>query len=144
MIIKIRKCKNTTIDNWDAYYKIALSKNEQQNIKIVGDIVPLTVYYGTVDASIETPTEAQIKALQNNTLKGVKELVYSGITMSYGKIVYAYPQSFGELTSIKDEVNNFTYTTSFSKISATIDNIPYYIYIQTDASASDNVELTFA
>ena len=34
-IIKIRKCKNTTIDNWDAYYKIALSKNEQQNIKII-------------------------------------------------------------------------------------------------------------
>ena len=34
-ILKIRKCKNTTIDNWDAYYKIALSKNEQQNIKIV-------------------------------------------------------------------------------------------------------------
>ena len=35
MIIKIRKCKNTTIDNWDAYYKIALSKNEQQNIKVI-------------------------------------------------------------------------------------------------------------
>ena len=34
-IIKIRKCKNTTIDNCDAYYKIALSKNEQQNIKIL-------------------------------------------------------------------------------------------------------------
>ena len=34
-ITKLRKCKNTTIDNWDAYYKIALSKNEQQNIKII-------------------------------------------------------------------------------------------------------------
>ena len=34
-IIKIRKCKNTTIDNWDAYYKIALSKNDRQNIKVI-------------------------------------------------------------------------------------------------------------
>ena len=65
-------------------------------------------YYGTVGADVGEPSEAIIKSLQNRTLKDTKSLTYSGITMDYGKVVYAYPASFGALTYIKDEVNNFS------------------------------------
>ena len=34
-IVKLRKCKNTDIHNWDGYYKIALQKNEEQEINII-------------------------------------------------------------------------------------------------------------
>ena len=58
-------------------------------------------------------------------------------------MVYAYPSSFGNLSSIKDEIGNFDYTSSFSKQNLIINSIPYTLYIQNDASASDSVELTF-
>ena len=101
-------------------------------------------YWGTVDDSTPSPTEAIIKALTNKTLKDVKKLLYSGITMDYGKVVYAYPASFGALTSIKDLVNNINYTDSFSKTTVTVDGIQYFCYTQTESSAADGIELTFA
>lgn len=101
-------------------------------------------YYGTVNADIGEPTEAIIKALQNNVLKDTKNLTYSGITMEYGKVVYAYPASFGNLSSIKDLVNNINYTNSFTKTTVTVDGISYNCYTQNDPSASSDVQLTFA
>ena len=101
-------------------------------------------YYGTVDASVGTITEAIIKSLQNNTLKDVKGLTYSGITMDYGKVVYAYPADFGNLSSIKDVPNNINYTNSFTKTVVSVDGISYNCYTQNDPAASSNVQLTFA
>ena len=100
-------------------------------------------YYGTVGDSVGEPTDVIIKALQNNTLKDVKKLVYSHITMDYGKVVYAYPASFGALTKISDEKNNINYTNSFTRTTVTVDGISYYCYTQTESSASSDVELTF-
>ena len=109
-----------------------------KTIKFVGKS-----YYGIVDASIGAPTEAIVKTL-NGVLKDTKAYVYEGITSDWGKVCYAYPSSFGELTSIKDVVNNFNYTTSFTKTILTVDGIEYVCYTQTNASASNNIELTFA
>lgn len=100
-------------------------------------------YYGIVDANTGAPTEAIIKTL-NGVLKDTKNYVYSGITMDWGKVCYAYPASFGNLSSIKDTVNNINYTNSFTKTTATVDGVEYVVYTQTNASASTDVQVTFA
>lgn len=100
-------------------------------------------YYGIVDATTGAPTEAVIKTL-NGVLKDTKNYVYEGITTDWGKVCYAYPSSFGNLTSIKDTVNNLNYTTEFTKTTETVDGIEYVVYTQTSASAATNIQLTFA
>jgi len=102
-------------------------------------------YYGTVAADVSEPTEAIIKSLQNNILKDTKNLTYSNINMDYGKVVYAYPASFGNLASIKDLINNFSYwPDSFTKKTLVVDSINYNVYIQNEASAAESLQLTFA
>lgn len=100
-------------------------------------------YYGFVDPTIGTPSEAIIKSL-NKELKTSKGYVYKNIICEYNKVVYAYPTDFGALSSIKDVPNNINYTASFSRTSLLVDGISYYVYTQTDPSGADGVELTFA
>lgn len=99
-------------------------------------------YYGIVDDGVN-PNEALVKNM-NKVLKDVKGHKYAGITTNYGKVCYAYPSSFGALTSIKDLVNNINYTASFNQTTMTIDGIEYFMYLQIDPSAANNVEITFA
>lgn len=102
-------------------------------------------YYGTVDSTVGEPTEAIIKSLGNRTLKDTKNLTYSGITMDYGKVVYAYPASFGNLSSIKDVPNNIQYwPNSFTKTVVNVDGISYNCYTQNDPSAAEDIQLTFS
>lgn len=116
-----------------------LSTTKSITVKFVGK-----TYYGYIDSTIGEPTESQIKALQNNVLKDVKGMKYSNITFDYNKVVYAYPKSFGELESIKDEVNNFTYYPgSFTKLNCVIDGIDYLVYVQNSPTQAIDVELTF-
>lgn len=100
-------------------------------------------YYGIVDANTGAPTEAVIKTL-NGVLKDTKNYVYDGITTDWGKVCYAYPSSLGNLTSIKDVVNNINYTNNFTKTTTTVDGIDYVVYTQTNASAATDVQITFA
>ena len=117
-----------------------MSTSKEISVKFVGKS-----YYGTVDPSIGEPTEAIIKSLQNRTLKDTKNLTYSGITMAYGKVVYAYPASFGNLSSIKDVPNNIQYwPNSFTKTVVNVDGISYNCYTQNDPSAAEDIQLTFS
>lgn len=124
---------------YDSRTGTPMSTTKDISVKFVGKS-----YYGTVDSSVGDITEAIIKSLQNNNLKDVKGLVYDGITMDFGKVVYAYPASFGDLISIKDIPNNINYTNSFAKTVVNVDGISYNCYTQIDPSASTNVQLTFA
>ncbi|MCQ2086445.1 MAG: hypothetical protein MJZ37_00015 [Bacilli bacterium] len=99
-------------------------------------------YYGTVSNLLVNPTEDDIKALSNKII-GSKSFVYEGITMEFGKILYAYPVDYGALNSIRDTKNNINYTESFTKIPLQINGINYLCYLQTDASAAEGVQLTF-
>lgn len=101
-------------------------------------------YYGTVDAETGEPTEALIKALQNRVLKDTKNLTYDGITMTYGKVVYAYPAELGNITSIMDIVNNFPYTNSFIKSTVSVDGMTYNCYTQIDPAGADGLKLQFS
>ena len=124
---------------YDSKSGTPMSTSKSISVKFVGKS-----YYGTVNADVGEPTEAVVKALQNNVLKDTKGLKYEHITMDYGKVVYAYPASFGDLTSIKDVKNNLNYFESFSKITVSVDGLLYNCYTQIDPSASTDVELTFA
>lgn len=124
---------------YDSKSGTPMSTSKSITVKFVGKS-----YYGYVADTVGEPTEAIIKALQNNVLKDTKSLKYSGITMDYGKVVYAYPKSFGELSIIKDEKNNFTYYPgNFTKLNISIDSIPYLVYISNEPAQSEDLELVF-
>lgn len=94
-------------------------------------------YYGCVAEDVTTPTEADVKALQFNTLKNSKKLVYSEIQVDYGKVLYAYPASLGKLTKILD-ADGRDYTGSYIMSELTVDGIDYYAYLLIDAMGTDN------
>ena len=94
-------------------------------------------YYGCVGEDITVPTEADIKALQFNTLKNSKKLIYSEIQVDYGKVLYAYPASLGKLTKILD-ADGRDYTGSYTMSELTVDGIDYYTYLLIDAMGTDN------
>lgn len=130
--------------NADATFKVTVTdtKNESASATKTIKFVAKS-YYGIVDANTGAPTEAVVKTL-NGVLKDTKNYVYEGITTDWGKVCYAYPASFGNLSSIKDMVNNLNYTTEFTKTTLTVDGIEYVCYTQTNASAATDIEITFA
>lgn len=114
------------------------TKSTESTISFVGKS-----YYGFVAPTTTVPTEDEIKGL-GTTLKLVKGYVYKNIVCDFNKVVYAYPASFGALTSIKDTDNNINYTQSFDKLEMKIDGIDYFCYILREPSGSDGATITFA
>lgn len=87
-------------------------------------------YFGPVAATF-TPTEDNIKALTKSIKNGRG---YTGNTsLNNQKTCYAYPKSFGALTSIKD-ANNFEYINSYTRSEVTVWDEIYYVYVLTDAT----------
>jgi len=90
-------------------------------------------YWGIVAADVVNPVESDIKGLANSDLKLKKGLTYSDITMVNSKIVYAYPKSFGALTSIVSK-EGYDYMSSYTQTTTTVDGIDYYVYTLTIAA----------
>lgn len=99
-------------------------------------------YFGQVAEEVTNPTAADITALTQlaNTTKGYTA---DNISMVYGKLLYAYPASYGDLTSIKD-ANNFEYITSYTKSTVTIDGVSYNCYLMTDATGVTGFKQIYA
>lgn len=112
---------------------------EEKDIKFV-----CKSYWGIVEDSVTTPTESDIKALTNYQVIGSKDNVYSGINTEYGKIVYAYPSTFGSLQSIVDLKTGYEYIDSFTKQTVEVNGYSYFCYIMTDSAAATNMQLSFA
>ena len=100
-------------------------------------------YYGYIEPEVEI-TESVIKTLQNNTLQNTKALTYSGITCAYHKVVYCYDKAFGELSTIVDPINNFSYTNSFEKKTITVDGVEKLCYVLIQATGADDVTIRFS
>ena len=133
---------NTTIDETSVIKVVVTDKNNMKStatktITFVGQS-----YYGIVEPTIGTVSEAIIKTL-NKTLKNTNDFVYSDISCEYNKIVYAYPSEFGKLATISDVKNNFNYFESFECQNVTVNNIPYYCYLLLEATGVDSAEITF-
>ena len=99
-------------------------------------------YYGFV-ADGTTVNETVIKALQNNVLKTSKALKYTGINCTNSKIVYAYPQNQGLLSSILDG-SGFDYIDSYDCINITVDGVNYNVYVMIDPTTLDGFMQKFA
>ena len=99
-------------------------------------------YYGFV-ADGTTINETVIKALQNNILKTSKALKYTGINCTDSKIVYAYPQNQGLLSSILDG-SGFDYIDSYDCTNTTVDGVNYNVYVMIDPTTLDEFMQKFA
>lgn len=99
-------------------------------------------YYGIVEPTTSTVSEATIKTLNKN-LKNTNDFVYSNISCEYNKIVYCYPSELGKLSTIADEKNSFNYMESFECQNVTVDGIPYYAYVLIEPTGVDSAEITF-
>lgn len=99
-------------------------------------------YYGFV-ANGTTVNETVIKALQNNVLKTSKALNYTGINCTDSKIVYAYPQNQGLLSSILDG-SGFDYIDSYDCTNTTVDGVNYNVYVMIDPTTLDGFMQKFA
>ena len=99
-------------------------------------------YYGFVADGVAIDDTA-IKGLQNSSLKTSKALTYSGITCADSRIVYAYPQSQGLLSSILDG-SGFEYIDSYDCTTIAIDGVNYYIYSLIDPISLDDFKQIFS
>lgn len=97
-------------------------------------------YYGTTSININSLTDSDIKSLTKDIVaKGNKEYRF---TATNGYCVFAYPKSYGALTSLKDE-NQFENIYSFNRADINIDGVAYYVY-QNDLKVScTNFKYTF-
>ncbi len=98
-------------------------------------------YYGFVPDGT-TIDEAAIKGLQNSVLSTNNRLTYT-VTCNDSKIVYAYPQSFGALTSILDS-SGFQYISSYNQSTMTINGVAYYVYEIIDPVSLTDFKQIFA
>ena len=83
-------------------------------------------YYGVIESDSISGTNGLSNVLR--TSKG-STLTFN---MTNQRVVYMYPKSFGNLTSIKD-ANNFDYINSYTLTNMTLNNVEYNVYILTDA-----------
>lgn len=93
-------------------------------------------YFGYVNDDVTNPTAADITALDPIAITS-KNYSRSGINVAYGKLLFAYPMSYGDLSSIKD-ANNFEYINSYTKSTVTIGGVSYNCYLLTEAVGFDN------
>ena len=99
-------------------------------------------YYGLSSTISATPTASEIAGLTTTTLTASKG--YTGATVSgTGRICYAYPAAYGNLTSIKDP-NGFSMMESVTKTTVTVNGISYNVYTLTDAATVSSFNLTYA
>lgn len=94
-------------------------------------------YYGVVSANTTTITDTT--GLKVSTQYGRATTI--AFTQANQKIVYLYPSTFGDLTSIKDQ-NGFEGISGFEKQSITLNGVSYNLYI-SKIPATSNVTLTF-
>ena len=97
--------------------------------KTVKAIFVYASYIGKVSASVTSMAAADITALTKvvNNGKGYTTTQ----ALSNQKLCFAYPKSFGALSSIKD-ANGFEYIGSYTRSEVTINGTDYYCYLLTN------------
>lgn len=122
-------------------YTVKVTKGGQQKSGSTSVTFVATSYFGVVDADF-TPTEETIKGLTTKTVKNTKS--YTGTaTLNNQKLCYAYPKSFGALSSIKD-ANNFDYINSYNRTEVNVNGEAYYVYTLIDTTSVTNFKQIYA
>lgn len=88
--------------------------------------------------------------VSENNIKSLAELIktsrghtVSGFNLNNQKVCYAYPKSFGILSSIKDG-NGFENISSYTQSELTINGETYYVYVLTTAATISNLKQIYA
>lgn len=124
--------------------KLTYKKSDGSLTDIAGNKTIMFVYpsfSGVTSLDSTTITDADIKAMTKLALTS-KFYTASGITISNQRTVFAYPQNYGNLTSIKD-ANNFEYLQSYDKAAITIDGTPYNVYVLHDPVTVTNFKQVY-
>lgn len=126
----------------DQNYKVVATYNNKEYSKTVSAKFYDYCYFGLVDGTVDetTITPDQIIALgyaATNYTQTNKSLSKEIPTYIAKKIVYAYPKSYGTLSSIKDG-NGFNNLDAYTSINLEINNIEYYVYISKNMASTDN------
>ena len=88
-----------------------------------------------------TLTETEIIALTKKLeAKGSKTVDY---TTSQSYMVFAYPKSYGAISSIIDQ-NGFNVTDSFTQNTITIGTVEYYVYCSNKCSGSYTISYRYS
>ena len=131
----------------EGYYRVVVEDEKGYNITINSKAINFYYpsYYGITSESttLNSLTESAIKGMTKKVeAKGDKTHTY---TTEQQRMIYAYPKSYGELTSIVD-MNGFNVTGSFEKKTISINTADgkqdYYVYMN-NASTSTNFKITF-
>lgn len=104
--------------------KLIYDKSDGNTTNVLGNKTIVFVYpsfSGITSLDSTTITETDIKAMTKLALTS-KFYTASGVTMSNQRTIFVYPQTYGNLTSIKD-ANNFEYLQSYDKTTITIDGV---------------------
>ena len=128
-------------------YTVKVTDTKGYNITIQSPAINFYYpsYYGVVakDVTVNTITAAQIKAMTKKAeAKGNKTYTYN---TSNQRMVFAYPASYGQLTSILD-LNGFEQMKAFEKKTITIStvdgDIEYFVYMN-NANTNSNFKITY-
>lgn len=99
-------------------------------------------YWGVVPSILDA-TDPDVFTVLTNGLKTSVSMTQK-FTTEFGRFVFAYPTAIGTVKSIKDNVNNFNYTDSCSRASATVNGGTYEVVYLTECAGFDDVAITFA
>lgn len=138
--------KNLTIAAQDATagkhnYTLVVKAGNLTKTMTAGPTFVYPSYVGAVPANW-APTASGITAL-TELLNTSRACTRTGISVTNGKIVYAYPKSYGVLTSVKDG-NNFEVLGSYTRSEITINSVAYYVYLLTNPVTASGVKQIFA
>ena len=93
-------------------------------------------YYGVIDGSEFIDTNGLTSKLRTSKSDTIT------MSLTNQRIIYMYPKSFGNLTSIKD-ANNFDYINSYTLSNTVVNDVEYNIYILTDPVTITNFKQIF-
>ena len=101
-------------------------------------------YFDVVAHDTVIDSAQKIEALGKNQLTGSKGLTYNNLTANNQKIVYAYPASFGDLTSIKDGNGFDNLASGWTKTIVQRGGVDYNVYTLNDPMSITGGKLIFA
>jgi hypothetical protein len=135
---------SVSMNNTTTYYaKVYDDKPNSVNSNSVTFTYVYPIYIGSLN--MINPTESDIKSMNKRiTGKGNQSLSY---TITSSRFCFAYPSSYGNLTSIKDP-NNFEMVGSFTKTTTNFTmldgkSIAYTVYVLSNPTTQNAFNLTY-
>ena len=96
--------------------------------------------YYTGVSTTGTLTETDVTALTKKVVvKGTQTVNY---TTSQSYMVFAYPSSYGAISSVIDQ-NGFNVTDSFVRKTVTVNGVNYYVYVSNKCSGSYTIKFNY-